>query len=334
MASLEGAAPSDSSSQTVSVAYQPPSPQIRNSSEESFLSISLDALYMKRLSGRQKYLVVHDTIGDLFLASKVMTSRQLLSQFDWELGGRAALMAGPSDKHSGELLFIWVEEWSGAKTARDPFDLAYPFGSHQYTHDYFAASLVRGTYSSKMREGEFNYWHHMTPRNVDYFSFSTIVGLKGFYLGEHIQLTYHKPPDVSTYFAMTKNRLLGIQLGLNLQVNPYQWMSWEITVKGGAYGNDAWAKNWLGDQNNTVLVRAFHGSKLVPSYLVSGDLMIRFRLFPHCMLEIGGGLLGGWNLATAPIQLSRGIQKGSGRRVVATDKVYYQNLLAGLYFDF
>jgi len=146
----------------------------------------------------------------------------------------------------------------------------------------------------------------VTPRGEDYYSVSGIIGLRGFYLGEHSRLQYSTPPDTSDYTAHTKNRLLGIQGGICLQMNPgsHGLWSFEIIPKAAILANWVNASSWLGDVNNTIVVRSPERMKVRESYLLDGDLRLSYHPH-HGFAHIGYRMIGIWNVSLAPVQFSR-----------------------------
>ena len=59
----------------------------------------------------------------------------------------------------------------------------------------------------------------------------------------------------------TSNKIFGLQLGLNLQMNPTRWLSWDMFAKVGGMANHTEAKTLLRDFNNEVKLRDFHKQK-------------------------------------------------------------------------
>lgn len=275
--------------------------------KDDHFDATLDFLIVQRKAVKKKTLAL-----DLNKAScicnddgTVLTSTELMNRFHWEPGVKFDICYTPSDRRSVEVSAAWVAKWHSHAVRTANQSLAFPFESDTYTEDYNSASRVRGSYSSQLWDFEGNYWSHVTPRGEDIFSVSAIAGIRGMYLGEHSRLTYTTPPDTSDYHSRTKNRLCGLQGGLCFQWNPgsHDRWSWELIPKAGILAN--WAANyvWLGDRNNTTVVRCSEKSKVKETYLLDGD--IRFSYHPHrANIHIGYRLIGLWNVALATTQLN------------------------------
>jgi len=262
----------------------------------------------------------------------VLTTTQVMNEFDWEPGLRAAFSYMPNEQRALEVSLSWINDWDGEKTVKTG-SLSYPFDLSFHTTDYASATRVEAHYSSHLWDAEINYWGQYSGRGADYFSFSAILGARGFYLGEHFKTAYTTPPDVSTYWTMTKNRILGVQIGGNLQWNPVRHWSWEITTKGAIMGNWSWADTWLGDVNNAVVLSSTTGSTLSCTYLLDGDL----HLFYHhnkTSISLGYRMLGLWGVALAPNQLRTFENGGHSNRVHDGGHAYYHIISLGFNFLF
>ena len=98
---------------------------------------------------------------------------------------------------------------------------------------------------SGISSGELSYWRHLSPRFVDDFSISWMIG------GRYINL-YDR--DLSYNL---RNNMWGGQLGFSFDVFPVQLLSLGFQFKGGAYGNGiaapggvdrsrvAWTLEWM-----------------------------------------------------------------------------------------
>ncbi|MBS3904231.1 MAG: hypothetical protein KGZ39_02770 [Simkania sp.] len=307
---------------------------------DPFWSADLELLFVKRKGVKQKFLAVDTSVsGDIdplcmCPQGRVITSNQLMNLFVWEPGVRATLGYSPNARQSVIAAVSWINEWESKKTATADQTLKHDFGDPDYALDYSEASKATGRYTSHLWDAEVNYWRHYTPRDADYFSVSGIIGLRGFYLGEHLRLEFHKPPDRSSFWTMSKNRLYGAQVGGNLQVNPWRHWSWEWTAKAGVFANWATDINWLGDQNNTVVLRSHHSSAVGCSYLIDTDLLLVYRFRAYCRAMFGFGLMGLWGVATAPGQLISQHIPQAGDEVGIGGKVYFQKLSLGISLDF
>jgi hypothetical protein len=303
--------------------------------KEPQYEIAVEALLVQRRGVKKFDLVVDQTQANQNCGcfdGTVMTTTQVVNDFDWEPGVKASFSYVPNDDRALEVSLAWINDWNGERV-ENTGSLSYPFDLSFHTQDYTHASRAEAHCESHLWDGEINYWAQYSARGADYFSFSAIIGARGFYLGEHFKLTYTTPPDTSTYWTMTKNRILGLQLGGNLQWNPVRHWSWELTAKGGMMGDWSWADTWLGDVNNTAVLSSTKGDKLGCTYLLDGDV----HLFYHhnqMSIALGYRLLGLYGVALAPNQLSTFSSKMSSDHVNDGGRAYYHIISFGFYFLF
>jgi hypothetical protein len=279
--------------------------------ENDHLDASVDALLVQRKGIRKKTLAL-----DLSKASPcnckdgtVITSTELMNRFRWEPGVKGTICYTPSVLRSVEFSVAWVAEWHASLVRCGDNTMRFPFTTTDYTQDYNFAWRAKATYASQLWDFEGNYWRHITPRGENYYSVSAIAGLRGIYLGEHSRLQYTTPPDTSDFSAHSKNRLFGFQGGLCIQMNPgaHDLWSFELIPKVGLLTNWINASSWLGDVNNTVVVRTTEKTKIRESYLLDGDLRLSYHP-RHGLAHIGYRMIGIWNVSLAPNQLSRHIE--------------------------
>ena len=129
----------------------------------------------------------------------VMTTNNLVHNFDYEPGYRVGLTYLKDPRMSFEANFLWIAEWEGEKRVHGNQSLSFPFKSSSFTQDFNQASEAIGKYKSQFWDMELNFWRHFNPRRVDYFCLSFIAGMRYFHLNESFELTMVKPPDKSSY---------------------------------------------------------------------------------------------------------------------------------------
>lgn len=303
--------------------------------KEPQYEVSVEALLVQRKGVEKQVLAVDQTQANQNCGcfnGSVLTTTQVMNDFDWEPGVRVAFSYMPNELHALEMSLAWINDWDGEQTVKTG-SLSYPFDLSFHTKDYTSATRVKAHYQSHLWDMEVNYWRQYTERGADYFSFSAIAGARGFYLGEHFRTVYTSPPDTSTYWTTTKNRILGVQAGGNLQWNPVRHWSWEITFKGGMMGNWSWADDWLGDANNTAVLSSTQGSKLGCTYLLDGDI----HLFYHhntSSISLGYRMFGLWGVALAPNQLRTFASQVHATKVHDGGRAYYHIISLGFNFLF
>lgn len=266
--------------------------------------------------------------------TEVINNKDLVNRMGFEPGFRAAIMYTENPKRSYELNFLYLQPWHGEKKVHGNQSLSFPFSHAGYVVDYSNASEALAEYSMHFWDVELNYWRHFTPRFVDYFSLSGIAGLRYFHWNEGFELTMHKPPDKSDYNIDTKNDIFGAQVGLDLQVNPTAWLTWDFVVKVGGMANHAKMKTVLGDQNDTVKVRNFHKQEWELGVFADVAASFGFQLKENVNLHAGYQVLFFSGLALAPEQIQKGTKVNSGDDIYTHGGAIIHGLFAGMIVSF
>ncbi len=265
----------------------------------------------------------------------VMRTSSIINHFDLNPGARLGLTYTEETLESTfELLALWIAPWHATKTVGGDASLFFPFSQRDYAFDYFDASKAEGEGESKFWDLELNYWRHASPRNRDYFSASWIAGLRYFHLNESFKLTFYKPPDVSDWSVHTKNNIFGAQLGGNLQWNPSERLSWDITVKLGAMANRAKQWNFLKDHNNTEVLRHYQRQKWQLGLFGDAAIQAGYQFKEPFNLHLGYEVMYISGVALAPEQMQRSTNTESGKHVYTKGYVLIQGLFAGATFSF
>jgi|GEM_PF-2441361 len=228
-------------------------------------------------------------------------TRNLLKKTDFEVGYRLGILYSPSQCRSVEASYLNVDEWHSEITkCGDCCNLRFPFCPSNCNCNFINAQMANLHFSSNFQTAEANYWEHVTPRRCNYFSYSWIAGFRYIDLDESLNIAFMRAGDRSTYSIKTSNDLYGGQFGLNIQVNPYPRWSWDFTLKGGIFANDAHQRTFLGDFNNRVALRDYGKSKTVAAYMGDGSVTLTAQLWNHLNIHIGyeGIYLANLSLAT------------------------------------
>ncbi len=263
-----------------------------------------------------------------------LEANQQVSDFKYEPGFRLGVYYRPYESHSYELLFLDCGDWKSHKTVNANLTLSYPFDNTGYTHDYNTASQVQSTYKSQMWTGEFNYWKHVTPRFENYFSFSWLAGLRYMDLSENMDLAYSKPGYLSHYTVATKNRMPGGQVGVDLQYNPQERLSWDVLAKVGFFVDWAEQKTYLGDLNDTVTLRQFTVTKVKVPFFTEASASLAYQLNTHFNIHGGYQMLYVTGVALAPEQFSPKTTSNAGRKVDMSGQAIVHGWFLGLLFGF
>jgi hypothetical protein len=260
-----------------------------------------------------------------------MDTQGLVNKFDFEPGYRVALTFTPSPKNSIEANFMYLKPWHGQENVYGNANLSFPFTTTGYDQDFTGASEAIAKYTSHFWDAELNYWRNFAPRLATYFGLSGIAGLRYFNLNETFKQTMITPPDTSSYNIHTKNRLGGAQVGLDFQMNPTKWLTWEAFGKVGFFGNATEQHQFLGDLDNTVALRDSKRSETQWGFFTDVAAQVAFRFF-HDHFSIHGGyqMLFFTGLSLAPEQISRSVSANAGKKDYTHGKAIIHGLYAGI----
>ncbi len=259
--------------------------------------IALDAEYgyMRRSDIRDLPLVKEKK-------KTVINTDDLVEKMGWESAIRASATFRISACASLEGQFTYYYPWKASKKVDGDENLRLPFKRSDFAFDYEEADKAEATYVSRLQNGELNYWGHVTPQRANYFSFSYLVGLRYMYLRETFQLTFRKGTDKSDYKIKATNQLVGPQLGFVFEVNPTRCFSWLFQIKGAGFLNSLQNDTFLGDENNTIILRDFTKERWTDSWLIEGYGQLAYHIWPSLSIHVGytGFILTG--VALAPEQ--------------------------------
>ena len=183
-----------------------------------------------------------------------------------------------------------------------------------------------------MQNAELNYWGHVTPRLVNYFSFLWLIGARFFYIKEDFDLAFTRGPETSDYLVETKNFLYGLQLGWIFEVNPSSRWTWSLALKGAGFLNDVQQSTLVGDEGNETLLADYTKEQWQGSWFIEGigKITYRWATYFHIFAGYQAFLLSG--LALAPEQ--RDVELTEGRRIDNSGQIVLDGFFAGLNFSF
>jgi hypothetical protein len=264
----------------------------------------------------------------------VINNKDLVHDFGYTPGLRVGMLFVPDTQNGFDANFLYLWPWHSDKRAHGDKTLSFPFDNPDYAHDYHRASHARARYESAFWSLEANYWRYITPRYVNFFSLSGIAGLRYFHLDEEFKLTMTRPPDKSSYRIHTWNNMTGVQLGLDFQMNPTWWLSWEAFAKVGLYGNYTEQRQHLRDRDNRITLR--HSKRHVWACGGFTDVAAQatFQFFRPWNLYVGYQVMCFSALALAPEQVSRGTGKNAGKKDYTHGNAIIDGVYAGLMWKF
>ncbi len=264
----------------------------------------------------------------------VIDSTNLVNDFDFEPGYRVGLNYIVDPKMGFEWNFLYLQPWHGSKKVHGHHSLSFPFSRAGFTHDFHHADEADAHYESHFWDLEFNYWCYFTPRRVDYFSLSGLIGLRYFHWDESFRLSMFRPPDRSDYDVHTENRIFGVQAGIDFEMNPTHWLSWEFLAKVGGMADHSEQKTFLGDRDNHKTLH--HFQKQHRQIGVYADVAAEFAIHcnPHLDFHAGYQVMFFSGLTLAPEQISYRAHRKAGDRVYDDGTAIIHGLFVGMVIGF
>ncbi|MBS0620398.1 MAG: hypothetical protein JSS61_02945 [Verrucomicrobia bacterium] len=261
-----------------------------------------------------------------------MSSKNLLQKMDWEPGYRVSALATPKEHFSLEAVFFYLQPWVGEKHVNGDAKLRLGFVPADYTEDYRDASLAKGRYHSQFWDAEFNYWRNYSPRLADYFAFSLIFGARYFHLNESLKLKFVRPPDSSDYKIHTYNHIYALQVGFDLQINPVDWLTWDIVAKVGPLATCGKQRTHLRDENNTVTLRHYEREKWQSGIFTDVSASMGFQIKDILNLHVGYEMLFLSGIALPPNQVFK--EADAGKKVEVNGTAIIHGVFAGATLSF
>lgn len=292
-------------------------------------TVTGDWVYLIRQDLKNKTIVNSNTSG-LHLGTK-----KALDRFGFESGYRVALFYQWNCENSFEGNYTNSGKWEGSsRVVSANNDLYFPFSNRSFSNDFNNASRARETYTSQFDNAELNWWHYFTPRRVNYFSFSTILGLRYFKLDETFKLSMTRGANTSSYDVDAVNKLWGGHAGFSLQWNPTCNLSWEMIPRVGAFFNKLSQNTHVRDQNNTSTLAKYTRDGVYATFL--GDFVFKgtYQLGCHFNLHVGYELLYLDGVGVAPDQITFTTDPTLDKKLDRHASALMHGAFAGLSFSF
>ena len=267
----------------------------------------------------------------------VVYAQRLVRDFGFVSGGRIGLSYKPDTKSIYESRFMYIAPWTASKVVHGANTLSFPFHTDTFTEDYNYAEKAEAHLKSQFYTFDLNYWRNSAKRGIDYFVMSGVFGIRFFQVRERLRLAFFNDTvegtTKSNYNAKTRNDAIGIQGGFNFQMNPYKQLSFDLLGLGGLGLNRAHEQVFLGDVNNTVVIRDFHKQHAASVVYADTQLKMGYQVVPCLNLHVGYQLFYASGLALAPEEVSFSVNVNN-ERFKYSGYIIVHGLLVGVNFDF
>lgn len=285
-----------------------------------------DFLRMKRTTLNDKHIVLG--------SGHHLGTKDVLDRLGYQSGYRLGMFYHSSPGNSFEGSYFHIGEWEATSHITGAANLYAPFTTLNLSSDYYNASLAREEYKSRYDSAELNWWHHFMPRRVNYFAFSTIVGLRYLQLDEDFHLAMTRGSNKSTYVIDADNRLYGGQIGGSIQWNSTDNLSWDLMGKAGAFYNQLGQNTNARDINNTTTLGKFSRSGANTGFLGEASLGVSYQLGRYFNIHLGYQFLYLAGVCLAPRQFTLNDTPTLKRRLSKNGKVMMHGAFAGINIGF
>lgn len=262
----------------------------------------------------------------------ILHTKRLIHDFDFEPGFRAGIGYQPNDYWSAEASFLYLNEWEGEAEKHGNGDLSFP--GYISVDGFNQADRAEGNYKSRFYNAELNASIHLTPRKVDYFSYSWIVGLRYVYLRETFGIHFFTGENRSVYDVHARNILGGPQMGGMLEWNPMRQLTWGFAAKFAALADRCEQKTYVAADNNTNVLRHYTKQKWAPVFLADVAASVGFQATSHFNVHAGYQMIYLTGVALAPEQISKSTNMPGHHHLNTHGNALIHGLFAGLLFTF
>ena len=287
--------------------------------------------YSSDLVSTSKSFIETTSCGCKKKESTLCDAEGVAGRFNYEPGFRvgAKYMA---KKSVWEVSYMSVAEWE-ASCHKDETGLLYFPGNATFNlYDFQKADSADVRYRTRLGDSELNYFRYLTGPRESYFTCCWLAGLRYSTIKEHLGISFTRSKATSSYTINAKNQIYGIQTGLGLQCNFTKRFFWDLIAKIGVGYDEISQKTFLGDYNNTVMIRNYSKDGYSFPLILDGRIKIAYFLDDWVDLHVGYEFIYFNGIAEAPNQL---VKKESQDRIVhASCAAIYYGLFAGMSINF
>lgn len=233
-----------------------------------------------------------------------MTTKDLLHKQGFDPGLRVTADYMPTKKYTLQLTYTGLLTWKGERSAHCPDSLQFPFQDNlNNTVDWQNANVMQGKLTSNYWNMEANYWYHVTPKRVDEFALAWLFGFRYLSFRENFNLLSVTNTQQSNYKINVKNRMGGLQLGIDFEGNIGRNFTWGIVPKLGAIVDFAENHSVFKDDNNLVTYKSYNPSDFFMSFVGDFSTYFLFNLFPNLIFKFSYEVTYASNIALALNQI-------------------------------
>ena len=233
-----------------------------------------------------------------------VTTKDLLHKQGFDPGFRVTADYMPNKKVTLQATYTGLLDWKGERSANCPDSLEFPFQDHlNNTVDYQNANIMRTSLRSNYWNLEANYWYHVTPRRIDEFALAWLFGFRYLNFRENFHLKTETNTQASDFKINVKNRMGGLQLGIDFEGNIGPNFTWGILPKLGAIVDFAENHTVFKDNNNTQTLKSYNPSDFFMSFVGDFSTYFLFNLYKNLIFKFSYEVTYASNIALALNQI-------------------------------
>lgn len=285
------------------------------------LLVTAEALFLNLDSGTSDAvpIVINQDTG-----ATLITTRDL--DFDTVAGPRLGIGYWFNDCGGIEASYFGLHHWTASAEALGDNNLRLPGDLPLATLDFFDADQMRVSYGSELHNVEVNYL-----RRTGYDNLSLLVGFRYLNLDESFNIN---AGDIDTgrssdYNIQAWNHLWGAQLGSRWRKD-FDRFGLDIVGKAGIFGNAAKQHTFVGDFDNTFVMRDSTAERSPTAFVGELGFSGTYRLTKALYARAGYNLLWVEGIARAPAQLDFTDTPESGLAVVSSKGAFLHGANVGL----
>ncbi len=288
--------------------------------QSPWLTVSADALFLRLDRGTRQPvpLVLAEFEGETR-----MTTHDL--GFQMEPGLRLALNAQLDTQRSVETVYFGLHHWNSARQVAEDNNLSLPGDLGLATQDFFMADRMSLAYQSEIHNVEVNYWRRIGCSQV-----YLLGGFRFFDLGERFHINSEDgDTGTSDYRVRARNNLYGAQFGGRWE-GSFDRLDLDVVGKAGIFGNAADQSTFLGDLDNTVILRDFRTSGSHAAFVGELGFNAKFKLTERLAARAGYHLIWLEGIARAADQLDFSDTPASGSALAFGNGAFLHGASVGL----
>ena len=250
-----------------------------------------EILALRLSRARNQALVINEDTGDTLLTTGDLRYRL-------EPGVRVTMGVSLNECTTLEASYFGLPDWTARRTVEGDDNLSLPGDIAHTALDFLDADRMTVLYLSELHNVEVN-----VVRPVGSSDLSLLAGFRYVGLRERFNInSFDADSGRSDYDIHTESRLFGAQIGGRLQKQSGRF-GLDFVGKAGIFGNDAQQHTFLGDSNNTVVLRDSITHRAGAAFVGEIGLTGKMQLNPRWCLRGGYSALWLEGVVRAPDQL-------------------------------